>query len=266
MKKNLAGLWQLSPLTDLSIPQDDLSFPGALSQVLPSELTEEMIANQEWHLMHDFELTEEELQNPAVDLVIGGVEHYAEIRINGRAVLDCDGSEATYRREVRAHLQQGPNRIEILFLEYDEEDLLIDLDEAPQCSLSVTKPATETRIGVWQMPYLQFIPHVRLEHVAMEQIWHHGGGCEFKVDLHYRTYRAGLVSASVRFNCMTLHLPIDVRAHQASALFQVEAPKYADPAQPNPDDLYSLIVNLDGQVQEFDVALSQSLCVTHVAM
>ncbi|MFC5076464.1 hypothetical protein VTH8203_00395 [Vibrio thalassae] len=266
MKKNLADLWQLSPLTDLSIPQDDLSFPGALSLVLPSHLSEEMIANQEWHLMHDFELTEEELRHPAVDLVIGGVEHYAEVRINGRAVMDCDGNEVIYRREIRAHLQQGPNRIEILFLNYDEEDLLLESDEAPQCSLCVPSAVTETRMGVWQTPYLQFIPHVRLEHVVMEQIWHHGGGCEFKVDLHYHTYRAGLVSAAVRFNGMTLHLPIDVRANQASALFQVEAPKYADLDQLNSDDLYRLVVTLDGQVQEFDVALSQSLCVTHLAI
>ncbi|GAL32488.1 beta-galactosidase/beta-glucuronidase [Vibrio maritimus] len=121
-------------------------------------------------------------------------------------------------------------------------------------------------MGVWQMPYLQFIPHVRLEHVAMEQIWHHGGGCEFKVDLHYQTFRAGLVSASVKFDGMTYFLPIDVRANQASALFQIEAPKYADPERPNKEDLYNLVVELDGQLQEFDVALSQQLCVTHVAL
>ncbi|GAL30159.1 beta-galactosidase/beta-glucuronidase [Vibrio variabilis] len=135
MKINLDGLWQLSPLTDLSIPQDDLTFPGPLSQVLPDHLSEPSIIEQEWHLMHDFELTEQQLANPAVDLVIGGVDYYAEVRINGRAVIDCDGSETTYRKEVRAHLQEGPNRVEILFLEFDEDDLLVDMDKAPTCSL-----------------------------------------------------------------------------------------------------------------------------------
>lgn len=266
MKINLDGLWQLSPLTDLSIPQDDLTFPGPLSQVLPDHLSEPSIIEQEWHLMHDFELTEQQLANPAVDLVIGGVDYYAEVRINGRAVIDCDGSERTYRKEVRAHLQEGPNRIEILFLEFDEDDLLVDMDKAPTCSLVQEKTRTDERMGVWQMPYLQFIPHVRLEHVAMEQIWHHGGGCEFKVDLYYQTFRAGLVSASVKFNGMTYFLPIDVRAKQASALFQIEAPKYANPEAPNKDDLYNLVVELDGQEQEFDVALSEQLCVTHIAL
>ncbi|MCV5754468.1 hypothetical protein OFN51_37295, partial [Escherichia coli] len=83
------------------------------------------------------------------------------------------------------------------------------------------------RLGVWQVPYLQFIRNVRLDRVATEQIWHHGGGCEFKVDLYYQTFAPGLVSASVKFNGMTYHIPIDVRAEHASALFQIEAPKYA---------------------------------------
>ncbi|SEG59122.1 glycosyl hydrolase 2 galactose-binding domain-containing protein [Vibrio hangzhouensis] len=266
MKKKLAGLWQLSPLSDLSIPQDDLSFPGALSQVLPDALSEQAITEQEWHLMHDFELSEAELQNPAVDLVIGGIDYYAEIRINGRAVLDCDGSETVYRREIRAHLQEGLNRIEVLFLEHDEDDYLMDDEPSLLCPLTVPTRLSESRMGIWQVPFLQFIPHVRLEHVAMEQIWHHGGGCEFKVDLHYQTFKAGLVSAMVKFDGMTYQLPIDVRAQRASALFQIEAPRYADPKNPDTKDLYKLNVELDGQLQQFDVALSESLCVTHVAV
>ena len=107
---------------------------------------------------------------------------------------------------------------------------------------------------------------MRLERVATEQIWHHGGGCEFKVDLYYQTFAPGLVSAAVKFNGMTYHIPIDVRADHASALFQIEAPKYADLNDPAPNDLYQLSVELDGQRQNFTVALSQELCVTHVVL
>ncbi|MCL9773513.1 glycosyl hydrolase 2 galactose-binding domain-containing protein [Vibrio methylphosphonaticus] len=264
MKVNISGYWQLSPLTDLSIPQGDLQFPGALSQILPETLSEATIAEQEWHLMHDVELTEHELSHPAVDLVFSGIDYFAEVRVNGVAVMDCDGSEVTYRKEVRPHLQLGRNRIEVLFLEYDDEDLLVD-EEAitPQCSLGVKPPENDPRMGIWHLPYLQFIPHVRLEYVAMEQIWHHGGGCEFKVDLYYKTYRSGLLSASVKFNGMTYSLPIDVRKQQVSALFQVEAPRYTDPKQPNREDVYPLHVELDGQEQTLDVVLNRSLCATH---
>ena len=69
MQLSLAGLWQLSPLTDLSIPQDDISFPAPLSDKLPSSLSEDQIAQYEWHLMHDIEVDEAMLAYPTVDLV-----------------------------------------------------------------------------------------------------------------------------------------------------------------------------------------------------
>ncbi|EGQ8057161.1 hypothetical protein ACER1C_003896 [Vibrio alginolyticus] len=266
MQLSLAGLWQVSPLTDLSIPQDDITFPAPLSQVLPAELTEEAIRQQEWHLMHDIEVDESMMAFPAVEMVLGGVDYHAEVRLNGVALFDCDGSQNVYRKDIRPFMQMGRNRFEILFLE-EEEDLLLDEDKPELCLLADHEyQKSDERLGVWQEPYLQFIRNVRLDRVATEQIWHHGGGCEFKVDLYYQTFAPGLVSASVKFNGMTYHIPIDVRAEHASALFQIEAPKYADLTDPDPSDLYQLSVELDGQHQNFTVALSQELCVTHVVL
>lgn len=263
MQLSLAGLWQISPLTDLSIPQDDITFPAPLSDKLPDSMTEQQIAEQEWHLMHDIEVDDAMLAFPSVDLVIGGVDFHAEVRLNGVAVFDCDGTQSEYKKDIRPYMQKGRNRFEILFLE-EEEDLLLDDERAELCSLGGEEVEQhDSRIGVWKTPYLQFIRHVRLEHISTEQIWHHGGGCEFLVDLHYKTYSPGLVSASVKFNGMTFHLPIDVRSSHTSALFQVEAPIYADIKQPKPADLYLLEVTLDGQTQRFNIGLSKDLCVTH---
>ncbi|MEH0688609.1 hypothetical protein H4F17_06000 [Vibrio cholerae] len=262
MQLSLAGLWQLSPLTDLSIPQDDLMFPNPLSAVLPDDMSEEQIAEQEWHLMHDIEVDEAMLAFPAVDLVMSGIDYHAEVRLNGVALFDCDGSQSEVRKEIRPYLQAGRNRFEILFLEEDEP--LIEEAEGEVCPLGgANQRLSDPRMGIWHAPYLQFIRHVRLEHVATEQIWHHGGGCELLVSLHYHTYNAGLVSASVKFNGMTYHLPLDVRAQSVSALFQVEAPVYYDVNDPNPAHLYALEVGLDGQKQHFELGLSESLCVTH---
>lgn len=263
MQLSLSGLWQLSPLTDLSIAQDDITFPAPLSQILPDDLSEQEIAQQEWHLMHDIEVDEAMLAFPAVELVLGGVDYHAEVRLNGVAVFDCDQSQLVYRKDIRPYLQLGRNRFEILFLE-EEESLLFDEDEPDVCVLTANAyHKSDERIGIWQVPYLQFIRHVRLDHITTEQIWHHGGGCEFKVDLYYQTFASGLVSAAVKFNGMTYQIPIDVRAAHACALFQIEAPRYADLNDPDPRDLYSLTVELDGQRQEFSVALSQDLCVSH---
>lgn len=266
MRLPLAGLWQLSPLTDLSIPQDDITFPAPLSLILPDTLSESDIAQQEWHLMHDIEVDESMLAFPAVELVMAGVDYYAEVRINGVAVFDCDQSQSVYKKDIRPYLQCGRNRFEILFLEQDQDSLLDD-QELALCPLDQSSHnPSDSRIGVWQVPYLQFIRHVRLDHVATEQIWHHGGGCEFMVDLHYTTYAAGLVSAAVKFNGMTYHLPIDVRDNHVSALFQIEAPIYADSANPKADDLYLLEVALDGQTQRFHIGLSEQQCVSHYAL
>lgn len=263
MELSLAGLWQVSPLTDLSIPQDDITFPAPLSAVLPTSLTEAEIASQEWHLMHDIEVDESMMAFPTVDLVIAGIDYHAEVRLNGVAVFDCDGSQAEYKKDIRPYMQLGRNRFEILFLEEDE-DLLFEEDQLELCPLGEQAyQKVDTRVGIWKVPYLQFIRNVRLEHVTTEQIWHHGGGCEFLVDLHYKTYSPGLISASVKFNGMTYHLPIDVRSDHASALFQIEAPIYADKVSPNPKDLYLLEVTLDGQSQRFHVGLNKDMCVSH---
>lgn len=188
MQLSLAGLWQLSPLTDLSIPQDDISFPAPLSDKLPDSLSESQIAQHEWHLMHDIEVDEAMLAYPTVDLVLGGVDRHAEVRLNGIALFDCDGSQPEYKKDVRPHLQLGRNRFEILLIEEDD-DLLLEEDKLDLCPLGEhMSPKFDSRVGVWKEPYLQFIRYVRLKHVVTEQIWHHGGGCEFMVDLHYKTY------------------------------------------------------------------------------
>jgi len=263
MQLSLAGLWQISPLTDLSVPQDDITFPAPLSAKLPDSLSEEEIAAQEWHLMHDIEVDEAMMAFPSVDLVIGGVDYHAEVRLNGVAVFDCDGSQAEYKKDIRPYMQLGRNRFEILFLEEDE-DLLFEDDQLELCPLGEQPyQKSDSRIGVWKEPYLQFIRNVRLEHITTEQIWHHGGGCEFLVDLHYHTYSPGLISAAVQFNGMTYHLPIDVRDTHASALFQIEAPIYADTDNPNLDDLYLLEVALDGQTRREYIGLNKDMCVSH---
>lgn len=248
---SLAGLWQVSPLTDLSIPQDDITFPAPLSSVLPKELSEEVIAQQEWHLMHDFELDDVLMLHPAIDLVLSGIDYHAEVRINGVAVFDCDGSQATYRKNIKPYVSRGGNRVEILFLEEEEDDLLgEEWDE----ELTSTREPFDSRIGIWREPYLQFIPHVRLGGIQTEQIWHHGG-CELLVTLEFETLKPDLVSASVKFDGMTYYVPIDVRAKQASVLFQVDAPKPYDPHHPDEGALYQIDVELDGQSSSVKIGL-----------
>eukprot|EP01029_Cantina_marsupialis_P001442 TRINITY_DN1122_c1_g1_i3.p1 TRINITY_DN1122_c1_g1~~TRINITY_DN1122_c1_g1_i3.p1 ORF type:complete len:265 (+),score=27.96 TRINITY_DN1122_c1_g1_i3:274-1068(+) len=261
MRLLLDGLWQISPLTDLSIPQDDITFPAPLSSKLPDTLSEEQIVEQEWHLMHDIEVDDAMLACPFVELVVAGVDYFAEVRLNGVAVFDCDGSQEEYRKDIRPYMQSGRNRFEILFLE-EEEGLLLE-EDMDELSSSPNIAKSDSRMGVWQAPYLQFVRNVKLDQVVTEQIWHHGGGCEFKVDVIYQTLKAGLVSASIKFDGMTLVMPIDVRAEHTGVVFQVEAPIVFNVDKPNPKHLYQLEVELDGQKESSFVALNPASCVSN---
>jgi hypothetical protein len=265
MKYSLAGLWQLSPLTDLSIAQNDICFPAALSFALPDSLSEDDIAAQEWHLMHDIEIDDVMLSYAGIDLVLEGIDFYAEVRLNGAAIFDCDGCESVYKKDIRPFLKRGRNRFEIIFLN-SEEDWLIETLEM-NCPLGFLAGQSvrhyDTRIGIWREPYLLCIRHLRLKYLSVEQIWHQGGGCELLIHIYFDVLAIGLISASIRFDGMTYHIPIDVRSHQASALFQIDAPRYYDPEHPREEDLYSLRVQLDGQIQVCQIGLSEGLSVTH---
>lgn len=261
MQFSLNGEWQISPLTDLTIPQADITFPAPLSEVLPGNLSQDSIAGQEWHLMHDIEVDEQLLSCKAIDLVLEGIDYYAEIRLNGSAIFDCDQTQDIYRKDIRPLLQPGRNRFEILFLE-QEEGLLLEEDREQLCSLTTAR-RYDPRIGIWREPYLELIHHVRMTHITTEQVWHHGGGCEVIVDAYFELLAPGLVSASVKFNGLTYLLPVDMRQEKVRAIFQVDAPKYFSPERVDPDDLYRLQIDLDGQSYHCDIGLSHDLCVTH---
>jgi hypothetical protein len=265
MMLSLSGPWLLSPLSDLSIPQHDITFPGPLSLHLPSSLTEEFIAAQEWHVMHDMQVDDDLLQFAAIDLVLAGVTSHVEVRLNGMALFDCDGQISLYKHDIRSQLKPGRNRFELLFIEPDDECFIDEMEnENPRlCSLgSNLVEQLDTRMGIWCEPYLQLIRHVRLNYVTTEQIWHHSG-CELLVTLHFTTLTLGLISALVKFDGVAYSLPLDVRSHHACALFQIDAPKYVDINNPNQQDLYQLTVRLDGQELMLNLGLSQDLCVSH---
>ncbi|MFC3024989.1 hypothetical protein ACFODT_14360 [Vibrio zhugei] len=240
--------WQLSPLTDRSLPQRDLTLPAPLSDALPDRLSNSAIVNQEWHLMHDFEINEALFQNTmAYDLVIAGIEYDAQIRVNGVAVFDCDRSQLQYHKEITHCIHQGKNRIEILFVQ-EEEDLFGEASQLPSSA-----PA-QAAIGIWQVPKIDLIQHVRLQQVTVEQVWHYDNLCELRVTMNYEVLKADLISATIKFNGMAYQVPLDMRATQAQSIFQVDAPHYY-----SPDDAtleYHVYVDVDGQSRVTPVRFS----------
>ena len=119
------ALWQLSPLTDTALPIKDIPIQQGIASA-HDELSVKEATHQEWHLMRFFEVDETLLNYPAVELVMSGVSRYAEVRINGVAVFDCNELMTRYRKDIKEFLQLGGNRFEVLFLEEDDDDWLLD--------------------------------------------------------------------------------------------------------------------------------------------
>lgn len=264
------ALWQLSPLTDTTLSIKDIPIQQGVASAYEA-LSVAEANKQEWHLMRFFEIDEALLNYPAIELVMSGISRYAEVRINGVAVFDCTEKMTRYRKDIKEFLQLGGNRFEILFLEEDDDDWLLDEELDNQvCEINqayhrrfgaVQEIDIKDDIGVFGVCFFQPIPHLSLNHISVEQIWHHG--CELKIDVHFKMYRPNLISASIKFDGMTLTIPVDVRGDHVSALFQVEAPKYWDDKTKNPNDLYVISVMLDGQHHELEIGLSNTENVIH---
>nr|VVV05069.1 hypothetical protein AW0309160_02489 [Aliivibrio wodanis] len=264
------ALWQLSPLTDTALPIKDIPIQQGVASAYEA-LSVAGANNQEWHLMRFFEVDETLLNYPAIELVMSGISRYAEVRINGVAVFDCTEKMTRYRKDIKEFLQLGGNRFEVLFLEEDDDDWLLDEELDNQvCEINqayhrrfgaVQEIDIKDDIGVFGVCFFQPIPHLSLNHISVEQIWHHG--CELKVDVHFKMYKPNLISASIKFDGMTLTLPVDVRGDHVSALFQVEAPKYWNDQTKNSNDLYVVSVMLDGQLHELEIGLSKTENVIH---
>lgn len=268
---NEQALWQLSPLSDTSLPIKDIPIQQGIASAF-DELSLTQVETQEWHMMRFFEADETLLAYPAIELVMSGVSRYAEVRINGVAVFDCNEKMTRYRKDIKEYLQLGGNRLEVLFLEEDEDDFLLDdeLDSERVCEINqayhrrfgaVQAFDIKNDVGIFGVCFLQPISHLALNHISVEQIWHHG--CELKVNVYFKMHKANLISASVKFDGMTLVLPVDVRSDHVSALFQVEAPKYWNDETPQAEDLYQIDVFLDGQLHQLEIGLSKNANVIH---
>ncbi len=79
------------------------------------------MAECEWQIASTFEINEQMLTCPAIELDLRFVDTLAQIRINGLAVADCDNMFRRYRVNILQYLVEGTNRVEILFHPVAEE-------------------------------------------------------------------------------------------------------------------------------------------------
>lgn len=116
----LAGLWKLEDTTgefacDMAIPGDGVS---ALEQadMIPDPYWGRNEYDVRWIAERDWTATRTvKLDDPAVELVVSGLDTVATIRWNGHEVLSADNQFRTYRVDLSGVAKTGENEVEITF-------------------------------------------------------------------------------------------------------------------------------------------------------
>ncbi|MBS1549336.1 MAG: glycoside hydrolase family 2 protein [Bacteroidetes bacterium] len=73
------------------------------------------IENESWTYRSSFNVHEKELKQEHIDLVFEGLDTYAEVKLNGRIILNANNAFRTWKVDVKNELLIGRNSLEITF-------------------------------------------------------------------------------------------------------------------------------------------------------
>lgn len=115
---DLAGTWRLADTTGehsvrMALPGDvhcALVEAGVIADPYfgRNEYAVRWVAERDWVLSRDVEI-----DDPAMDLVVSGLDTVAQVRVNGQAVLEAANSFREWRADISDAAVRGSNRIEI---------------------------------------------------------------------------------------------------------------------------------------------------------
>jgi len=126
IRQSLNGTWNLcsaaNPADSLTAPvpgciHDALLEHGRIPDIFfrKNELEALWVADETWIYERSFELSDELLAEQTVELVCEGLDTFAAISINDKAVAETDNMFRTYRWNVKNFLNPGENTIHVAF-------------------------------------------------------------------------------------------------------------------------------------------------------
>ncbi|WP_164496741.1 beta-mannosidase [Flavobacterium tibetense] len=140
------------------------------------------IENENWEYETYFSLTKFELKNQNIDLEFEGLDTFATVYLNGKAVLETDNMFRKWTIAVKTHLKIGTNHLKVVFHSAVQKGK----DEAKK--LSYTLPEKErvfvrkaqyqfgwdwgprfVTAGIWKPVQLKFWNSAKIESVKYEQ-------------------------------------------------------------------------------------------------
>ncbi len=81
------------------------------------------VDKQDWEYESRFDLTDELLGLPRLELVFSGLDTYADVTVNGHQILSTDNMFRTWKADVKSLLRSAGNHIHIRFRSPVQEDL-----------------------------------------------------------------------------------------------------------------------------------------------
>ena len=73
------------------------------------------VGEKDWEYLRPFTVPAALLDESHVELVMEGVDTYADVYVNGRKVLECDNMFRTWRIDVKPFLKEGENELRVCF-------------------------------------------------------------------------------------------------------------------------------------------------------
>ena len=141
------------------------------------------IENENWEYETYFSLTKSELKNKNIDIEFEGLDTYATVYLNGKAVLEADNMFRKWNISAKSHLKIGTNHLKVVF------HSAVQKGKEESKKLSYTLPEKErvfvrkaqyqfgwdwgprfVTAGIWKKVQLKFWNSAKIESVKYNQI------------------------------------------------------------------------------------------------
>ncbi|WP_236016230.1 beta-mannosidase [Brucella endophytica] len=289
---DLAGEWRLRDASgrhglSMALPGDAISALHAAGAIPDpyfgrNEYDLRWIAEEDWLVSRTFEiLADAPLDEWVLDLDY--LDTVAEVRINGKTVLEAANSFRRFRVDVSHALQPGENRIEILFrsnvragqalqeaqpfyVPYHAGNSPIpngNMLRKVQCHFGWDWNIALAPFGLYGAIRLERVENFRIARVEVQQ-HHEDGAVRLAVEIEVDARRGETIPYVITFDgqAMSGHLDGSPGTNCLSETFTIHEPKLWWPAGSGAQQLYPLKIHLGGLTETRRIGLCRIELVT----
>ena len=240
------------------------------------------VDSQQWLYKRAFTVPRSLLKEDSVQLVAGGLDTYASIRINGTKVAETSNMFIEHRFEVKGYLRPGPNTIEVLFdsptvrskaLEKKHGELRVALEphrvyvRKAQYSFSWDWGPKLTTSGIWRNVSLQAFSSARLKNpfAKVLSVTKRKAVVQLSVGIERFKSDPFLLRAFVESDDSFVEETVEVSGNSATLTLHIPHPKLWWPNGYGEQSIYKAVISLsngDDEIDELEVPFAiRTVCI-----